>query len=163
MHFKPIYQKLLETEEYKRWRKEHPSFTLAHVFYLNDEANKDIWHIGFFDAGSDTITTFVIKEESIRIVPTEDVFKEEKVAIKEIDVEKVRLEFDEALEKAKEFQKKEYRNEHILKEIFILQHIERGQVYNITFLLSSFKTLNIKVDAASGEIVSHQKEEFISR
>ena len=85
------------------------------------------------------------------------------MAIKELDAEKVRLEFDEALEKAKEFQKKEYRNEQILKEIFILQHIERGQVYNITFLLSSFKTLNIKIDAASGEIVSHQKEEFISR
>jgi len=163
MHFKPVYQKLLKAEEYKAWRKDHLQFTLAHVFYLNDESNKDIWHIGFFDSISDTITTFVMKEESIRIVPTEDVFKEEKVLVKELEVEKVRLEFDEALEKAKEFQKREYGNEPILKEILILQHTEQGQVYNTTFLLSSFKTLNIKIDAATGAVISHQKENFISR
>ena len=42
------------------------------------------------------------------------------------------------------------------KTIAILQNIELGQLWNITLVTSSLKTINIKIDAKTGKTIKHE-------
>ena len=49
--------------------------------------------------------------------------------------------------------RKKYPTEFPQRIISICQNVEQGQVWNITFLTIALKTLNIKLDAKSGEVI----------
>ena len=74
-----------------------------------------------------------------------------------IDLNKVKLSFAEIIDLASEFQKEKYPKEESNKIIAILQNLEKfGNVWNLTFITESFKTLNIKVNTENGKIVEHK-------
>ena len=79
--------------------------------------------------------------------------------IKSLNIEKVKIDYENALKTASELQKEKYKTEIPFKQITILQNIDEGQVWNFTFITQAFKTLNIKIDAKTGEIV---KDELIN-
>ena len=66
----------------------------------------------------------------------------------------VKLDISDALGKANLLQKEKYSVHNPVKIIVILQTIPEGTVYNITYITQSFKTLNIKVSAITGDIVA---------
>ena len=49
-----------------------------------------------------------------------------------------------------------YKGSSMFKAFMILQNIDAGQVWNITFVTQQFKTINIKIDANTGSCVSHK-------
>ncbi len=163
MPVKKIIDQLLESEEFKEWKKEtgHEKYFLAHVFKLFDEPNKNIYQIGYFDEKTEHMTTFVIEASEdfsinkVGVSTDTEVFKKPDSKISKLDPEKVKIDLPTALGTAADLQKKEYSQHPPMKQFLILQNLECGQVYNITFLTQTFKTLNIKVDAASGEILKH--------
>jgi hypothetical protein len=64
---------------------------------------------------------------------------------------------------ADELQKKEYKSSQPFKKIFILQNLDQwGQVWNVTFITTDFKTLNIKINAENGKVLSHKLISIIS-
>jgi uncharacterized membrane protein YkoI len=73
-----------------------------------------------------------------------------------LSVEDVKIELDEAMKNARKFQEKEYPKEKSMKEIVILQKLDSGQVYNVTFVTQAFNTLNIKLDSKTGKVVKHK-------
>jgi len=152
---KELVKKLEGFQEYKGWKKENYASSLVHIFKMFDEANKDEWQIGFYNS-DDTITTFIIGNECIRMIPKAEIFKEPNTKIQKLDIDGVKIELDDALGKARKFQEKEYPNEKPIKEIVILQNLDIGQLYNITLVTRAFNTLNMKVDAKTGKIVKHQ-------
>src|SRR3989338_8642464 len=90
---------LHKSAHFKDWNKEHKQHYLTHAFKLIDDANQRIWQIGYYDPKSDTITTFVLEEGAeVKIIPDLEVFKEEKDAVRKLEIEKVRLEPQEALD-----------------------------------------------------------------
>ena len=74
----------------------------------------------------------------------------------EIETNKVKITFDNAIAKASEFQSKNFPKDRGVKTITILQNIpDLGNVWNITYVTEAFNTLNIKIDASTGKVLEH--------
>jgi hypothetical protein len=155
MQIKDVVDKLINTKEFKEWKDSHNKSYLAHLFNLNDDLNKNIWQIGFYNP-NDTITTFILEGNDIKIVDDEKVFKKTKKKVHKLDVDKVNIDFDRALKIADEFQKNNYKGNDPSKVILILQNVADNIIYNITYITIAINILNIKIDACSGEIISHE-------
>ena len=96
MEIKDIVKKLEDNPEFSSWKKENKESYLTHIFKMDDEANKDIWQIGYYNKDG-TITTFVIEKDDIKIIPEEKPFQEKKRKIKKLNMKDVLIDFDEAL------------------------------------------------------------------
>ena len=149
-----IIKKLESSKEFKEYNKKNQDIFLAHVFYMIDDVNKDVVQIGYYNKKTEMIVTFIIEKDKITMNPEEKVFKEQKTAIKKLDLANVKIDVNEALEIAEDIQKQKYSAQIPVKRIAILQHLPVGQVWNITCLTQSFKTLNIKIDSGTKKIVS---------
>jgi len=149
-------KKLEDSKEFKDFKKQNKEAYLAHVFYMLDEANQDIVQIGYYNKSKDRITTFVVEGDNITKNPEAEVFKEQEIMMKPIDLSKVKINVNEAVDIAEKLQKDKYKQEIPVKKIAILQHLPLGQVWNITFVTQTFKTLNIKIDSGTKKIVSEK-------
>ena len=49
-----------------------------------------------------------------------------------------------------------------MKEVVILQNLDVGQVWNITYITKSFQTLNIKIDAETGDVLEDKLHQIFS-
>ena len=101
------------------------------------------------------MTSFIMGQEVV-VNAEENIFKEEHQEVKELDVEKIKISMEKALEIAEKVQQEEYKSDPVMKKILIIQNIDLGQVWNITFITQTFKTLNIKIDADSGKVIEHK-------
>ena len=138
---------------FKEWKQSNPESYLCHCLRLMTE--EDQWHFGYYNKGN--MTTFAVSPMAITQENAEEVFKKPDAEILSLDMGAVSLSELQAFEIADEFVKKEYPRDLPSKNIIILQNLDLGQVYNITFITMAMSTLNIKVDAKTGEILSHKK------
>ncbi len=158
MELKDILSKIEKSKEYSDWKKEHPKSYLAHAFVMMDEANKNTWQIGYFDAEKNLMSTFVVSSEKIEVIPDQEVLKSEH-KIKQLEPEKIKLSIKEALDTAEKYRKEHYSKELVAKSFFIIQVVEsHGQVFNITFFTTAFKTINIKISTIDGKVLHHSCE-----
>jgi len=153
-----------KSQEFKEWKENNKDAYLTHAFTLIDELNSGVWQIGFYDKKKDTITTFIMHQGKIEGIPeTEKVFKEEQKIVLALDSSKAKLSFEKVQEIAEDIQKKEYKSSQPYKKIFILQNLDQwGQVWNVTFITTDFKTLNIKINSENGKVLSHNLISIIS-
>ena len=162
MDLKPALKRLQESQNFQKWHQKHKSTYFSYAFKIPQEMQQNEWQLGFYDSKSDKITTFIIKENSVDIRDEDDVFKEEESKVHEIDMGSIKLEFEDALAKAIEFQSKNHPKDRSIKTIAILQHISGSNVWNITFITEAFNTLNIRIDANSGKIIHHSLSSIFS-
>lgn len=155
MEIKEVIDKLCQNPEFKEWKKHDKECYLVHAFKMLDDLNENIWQIGYYNKKNDKITTFFIENDDIKIIPEEEVYKKEKKEIKKLDIKKVKISMQDSLKKANELLKNKYK-ESSMKTVLILQNIDEGLVWNITFVTNSFKTLNVKIDANNGKILKHE-------
>jgi len=149
-----IIKKLESSQEFKEWKKDNKDSYISYVFKMPDEMAPDEWQIGFYNK-NDTITTFMVKD-TVHMMPESKIFKKPGENVLKLDINKIKIDPEKALQKAEELQQKKYETEPIIKRILLLQNLSVGQVYNITFLTRTFKTLNIKIDSKTGKIVKHE-------
>jgi len=154
MDFHKTLERLHASKEYKSWKEKHSGFYLAHAFVMQDEANKGILQIGYFNAKKDRMATFIVSPDTISVTQEQEVMKAEQ-CISELDVEKIKLTVEEAISAAKKCIDENYAREMILKSFFIIQEIAGIPMFNITYLTQGFKTINIKINATDGTIVKH--------
>ena len=147
-----LINRLEKSKEFKDWKKKNKDSFLAHVFKLLDDANKDDWQIGYYNK-DDTITTFIITPNDIKIAETENIFKKPEAKIKELDRKKIKIDITQALQTAEKIQTIEYKQETPFKIITILQKLDIGQVYNVTYVTQTFKVLNLKIDSETGKVL----------
>ncbi|HSU73201.1 MAG TPA: hypothetical protein VLJ21_05120 [Candidatus Binatia bacterium] len=152
MEFNAIIKDLHASKEFKAWKKEHSESYLAHAFMLLDDANKDTWQVGFYNSDN-TITTFVVSR-IVEVIPNQEILRSDH-EILELKPQEVTLAYEAALKQATEFRILHHPREVPLKTFFIIQQLPSGAVYNITFFFQSMKTLNVKLAAGDGKIVSH--------
>jgi hypothetical protein len=152
MEIKDLIKRLEEGKEFKDWKEKNKDSFLAHIFKMLDDANKDDWQIGFYNK-DDTMTTFIITPADIKIAETENIFKKPEAKIQKLDLEKVEVDITKALETAEKIQTTEYKQETPFKIITILQKLDLGQVYNITYVTQTFKVLNFKIDSNNGKVL----------
>lgn len=147
-----LIQPLLKDAGFMEWHKDNKDSYLAHIFIMD---NADSIDVGFYNK-DDTITTFEVKGKNISLKSKDEIFKKEETSLKKLNLEKVSLNFKQVDKIAEEFRQKHYKNELPNKKIFILQHLDSGQVWNVTIVTASFNTLNIKIDANTGEVLGHK-------
>ena len=154
MEFKKLIEEIESTEQFKEWKESHPDFYLAHAFVMKDQGNQEVWQIGYYDKQTNKMETIVKQGETLEFVPEQEILKASQ-EILPLNPDDVKIGVSEALEKAQECIKENYPKEPILKNFFIIQHLEGATIYNITFVAQTFKTINIKVSTTDGKIIKH--------
>lgn len=162
MNLKDTLEKLRDTAVFKHWRTAHPDDFMSYALKILMEQNDDEWQIGFYNKASEHVTTFIINSSETGIREDEEVFKKPGTQIKEIDLHDAPLTHSEIMDIVAKHKTKEYPKEQPIKIITILQHYEDlGLVWNITYITASFNTLNLKVDAKTGKILSEKLESIL--
>ena len=135
------YENLKQNTEFKKFQRDETNYYLVHVLIPD---NNNSLEYGFYNPETDKITVF--KTNPIEKQEEEDVFKEGKTIIK-LDIDKVKLNTEEALKKIKEIQEKEFSAEKIKKKIILLQTIQNEPCWNITMVCESLNVINIRINA----------------
>ncbi len=149
--FKDALGVLESSKEFREWRKKNKDAYLSHGFFVI-ENKEDDWKIGYYHKKDDRITSFAVGKK-ITIEPEEEVFKEENKKINALDLKSIKLDLGDAVAIANAMQKEEYATESPVKIIAIVQNLDIGQVWNITFITQSFNVLNFKIKSDNGRIV----------
>lgn len=154
MEFESIIQKIESMKEFQEWKGKHKHYYLAHAFVMLDEPNKGIWQIGYYDKESNKVATVILEGDKVSFVPDQEILQATQ-HITELKPADVKLTVDKAIEAAKACIKENYPKEMPVKSFFIIQHLDEGTVFNVTFLTQSFKTINIKISTSDGKIFKH--------
>ncbi|MAG91494.1 hypothetical protein CMO83_02360 [Candidatus Woesearchaeota archaeon] len=163
MDLKPALKKLESDSSFKEWHSQNNSTYFSYAFKIPQEMGSNDWQIGFYNKQKDRITTFAIVGDNIDIRPEEEIFKKEDMKVNEIQLDKVKMTFDDAISKANEFQEKNYPKDKSIKTIVILQNIpDFGNIWNITLVTEAFNTLNMKIDASNGKVIEHKLSSVFS-
>jgi len=159
MELNQALKRLEESKEFEEWKKKNPETFFSYALKTSDN---DAWHIGLYHKATDKMTTFVIDQE-IEMQQEEEIFKKPSMEVKPIEIKNTKLLFKKILKKAEEFQKKKYPKELANKTIAILQNLEEyGNIWNITFVTHSLKTLNMKINPENGEILYHNLQSLMN-
>lgn len=155
MQVQQLLAGLRDTAKFKGWQSKNPDAKLVHVFMMLEPGADVKYDIGFFDFGKELMTSFVIDDSfsNVEINESKEVFTKDKQSIKPLEEDRIKLSFKDAFEISHKVQKEKYKQHEPIKEIIILQNLDVGQVWNITYVTKTFETLNIKVDAESGNVV----------
>lgn len=157
MSVKAQHQKLVENEVFAKWKQKNDHCYLAHAFMMLDAENNGEWQFGFYNDQTDLMITFFIDAGGVSQSPETEIFKHEESKVRELNMDDVKVDFEESLAAADKCQNEDYKGEIPIKKIFILQNIEQGVVWNISYLTAKFNVLNLKIDASSKEILEHKK------
>ncbi len=157
MKFKQQLTRLKQSKEFKDWKKQNPDIYLVHGFLMIKDDTQTSWQIGFYDKKSDKVTSFFM-ETPIKISPPAEIFKKQGI-VKELNPEEIRLDLKQAL-KIAEKEKEKYK-ESTLQTVAIVQNIDIGTIWNITYLTQSSNALNFKISVTDGKILDQLKTSFI--
>jgi hypothetical protein len=140
--------------------KNHPDFKhegyLVHFFgsLKGDFSPDQGWQIGFYVHEKNIVLTYTLDGDALKVQEGKP-FQREEHKITELELENIKVSFEEMTDKIIRFQKEKYPSQPPVKAIVVLQHID-SLIWNVTFVTAAFSTLNIKLDAVSGEIIDHK-------
>ena len=158
MDFKKAVGFIEDSKEFKDFIKKNKGYYLVHVFSPRDFANDNVWQIGYYSRDTDKIVVFENNNDVVLIHPPEDALKKEEY-IQALDLEKLEVSRVDASTICDEVLKEYYSHEQLNKAIFLLQNLpEFGEVWNITLVTQTFSVINIKINATTGKVVKHHKE-----
>ncbi|MCC7574664.1 hypothetical protein KO361_03665 [Candidatus Woesearchaeota archaeon] len=148
------YEKLTQNIEYKKFMRNNKEYYLVHILVPENEQELEI---GYYNPRTDKITIF--KTNPITKQKEEDIFKEGKT-IQQLEIKKIKINYEEATQKTNEILKKEHSAELVNKKIIILQHIMEP-VWNMTFICKSMNIINIRINAETGQIIRNNKASLL--
>lgn len=156
MKLKHAVAQVEASELFRQFQKENPPYYLAHVFYTSGK--QESIQVGYYNPDTDRVVVFDLAEK-ITQQPADEVFKDHPT-VQKLDLELVKIPFDQALQIAEDFHNKKHAAELITQKIVILQNLD-GLVYNITHVTRTFNIFNIKIDAVSGEVLSEHTQSIL--
>lgn len=151
--------KITSNALFKEWHNANKNCFLAHLFVMLDEPNKNTIQAGFYNPEKEKMTTFILTGDRVQKTEEQEVLKKEG-KIEKLELGKIKLSVEDALSKAEEVFK-EYKD-ILLKKFFIIQNAEGHTMFNITYLTKTFKTVNIKIDAETGEVFKHSSQKLMN-
>ncbi len=166
MIFTDFITLLEKTPAYKDWKCTHQKSYLCSFFKIFDEDKdtniEDNWQVDLYDKNTDEITSFVIAQcIATKLEQSSKVFKEKHKIVEKLSLDKVSVNIIDALRIVEEAREKEYSDHHPTKKILILQQ-QAIPLWNISYITSSLQLLNFKINATTGEIISHGSQSVLS-
>ena len=137
------------TGDYLEWKKSNPSAYLTSVFAMFSGDHEKEWLVNYYNPGNSAITSFSAAGKK----NSEEAFKKEG-SIPELDMVEVKIGEPEAMDRAKKELMEKYPGNATQKTVVVLQKPEAVAIWNVTFITSSFKVINVKLSAAEGEVIS---------
>ena len=127
-----------------------------------DSLNDNVWQIGYYSKETDKLVVFENNNDLILIHPAEDALKKEEY-IQMLELDKLKISKSDAVSICDGVLKENYKYESLNKAIFLLQNLpEYGNVWNITIITETFSVINIKIDAITGKVVKHEKQNLMN-
>lgn len=156
MYFHNAVELLEKDPKFIDWKKDHKKCSLSYGFFALDSQISSDWQLGYYDDKQDSITTFAMQAGKLIDSREDKVLKKKGAKVLPIDLKKIKLNEEKVLELVDKFQKESYPQETSIKTIIIIQKLPKlGNVWNVTLMTQSFKTLNIKLDAETGKVKEH--------
>jgi len=144
--------KVNASEEFKKYKEDHEDSYLTSAFLIFGEDDKKDWQLDFYSKKEHKITSFIVKDD-IQVQPSEKIFQKEVKELDPLNIDNIKLELDQAFEKIDEVIKEKKLNETPSKKIVILQNFNGKEIWNITYITTTFNLINTKIDAISGEVI----------
>ena len=152
MQFKQACEKLFKSQIFKDWKQKNMDDFLAHGFFFDDDLNKDTWQVGFYNKKKDKITTFFISKD-VKVSQESEIFKRPEAKIEELNLGNIKISSNDALKTASDLQKEKYSSDPIRNAFMIIQRLEGKEVFNITVVTDTLKTINVRIDANNGKVL----------
>ncbi|MBU0457584.1 MAG: hypothetical protein ABH824_06585 [Nanoarchaeota archaeon] len=160
-----LIKEISKSDSFKKWKVKHPGSFPSHLFCsLDSDYNiKDSLEVGFFDSNTKKITVFVMKDGNVSAKDEDDVFKKENEKVEMLKQNDVKINFEKAKNILEENLKKFFPKKDIGDGFIVLQTIKGKTLWNFTFITKTLEFVNLKINASSGEIDSHQVVELIDK
>lgn len=152
---KELISRLHSSKEFKEDKESY----LCTCFLIYENPNEKTWQLDYYNKKNHEITSFIMSEK-IEVKKSEEIFQKEKKPIEELNIEKVKIDFNKALELVEKIRKEKYAHETPTKTIVLLQNSD--PIWNITLITTTFNLLNIKIDAVTGNILEEKLEPVMS-
>ncbi len=157
---------LTQNKLFKSWKDSHPQCILSHLFSPLDAQYraKSFWEIAFYDPKKEKIVVFTPNQEGeITLQKEDDIFKRESDVVEELDLKSVALSFEKARAIFADKVKELFPKMQVGDGFIVLQTVMGKTLWNFTFITKTLQFINIKINAASGEIDSHQAVELMQK
>ncbi len=160
MNFQHYFEKLNESKEFKKFKKEHPNDYFCSAFFsIDKEGTDNQQHFDFFNPKSKEITSFKLGEK-IEQIPLKNINGNGKEYIPEKINEEIDFDFNylENLIEGEMFIKKI--NKKINKIIFSLQTKNKREYLFGSIFLSGLAFLRVTIDLKDKKIIDFENKSF---
>lgn len=148
-------------ENSKEFASLSKDYYLVHIFTILDAHKIEKWDLGYYSKKTDKIIVFEFHDNSIKVNPPQEVFKEDGF-VEKLVVNKKILSKDAVIKVVESLMVEKYNNEPLVNIIMLLQNIkDHGQIWNITLTTLSFHVINIKINSTTGQVIKHSRESLI--
>lgn len=160
-----LVKKLEQQQIFKNWQIEHQEGFLSHAFASLDKQGELInsWEIGYFDPKNQKITIFIYEKDIWKNKPEDDVFKQPQQNVEHLIVDKIKISFIAAVATCKDQLPRLFPKQQPSKGFVILQTLQQKTLWNFTFVTSTLQLINIKINAATGDVEQYQNVELIKK
>ena len=153
MDIKKAVSRLEKSPVFRNWKSSNKQAFLSSAFIMLENSDNPEWMIDYYNSKKDKITSFLVSK-TIKKNPDSEIFKSGQ-DIKGVNLNEVKMEFNKVLELGSDFCRKNFPNETTKKTIAVLQNLELGQVWNVTYITLAYKTINLKISSSTGDILKH--------
>ena len=160
--FKTIISDVMDSQEFSSFKKEHPTYSLAHGFCQLDTDNNEqkTWQLGLYCPDNDQLAVF--NTEPISFTGFEKAFKSDKSTITPLSNTDTLISTENALSTVKNDIKATYPSEVIRTVLVIVQVKNDNPVYAITAITDAFSMLIYNIDAITGNVISSKKDSVLN-
>jgi len=162
---KELLNKVQETTLFVQWQEKHQKSFLSH-FFCDLKSNltmKSNWEIGFYNPEISKITTFVDNQGKFFLKPEDDVFKKDQTDVEELKLDQIKLSANEATEIFKKNAPELFPSESYGDGFLVLQELRKEALWSFSFITKSLKFINLKINAKTGKVKSHDTVEVVQQ
>lgn len=152
--------RLEKTDEFSDFKKENPQSYFYAAFSMYENIEDARWQFDYYDHDTGKVTSFELGDE-IKLNTESKLFQKEKEDPKELNLDEIKIDLQEAFSIINNIKNDKYKNEHENKFIIVLQNINDKQVWNITYLTSEMHIINFKIDSTDGEIIEEKFDSLL--
>ena len=161
MNFKFYWEKLKNSEGFKKFIKENPeAYSCSGFFTLDKEGSDNQRHIDFFIPSKKKIFSFKLQGEGIEKIPL-DIISEKAPDKINLDVDFIFEEVEAVI--SREMEKQKLKNK-VQKIMISLQNFEGKEILVCTVFISMLGILRVHIDLEGdrkGEVTLFEKKSFL--